>query len=177
MINSPTVESSQNLQYSGVTVLSSSPFNHFCVHHEDTFPFFPPLQLTIPVCFMGFIRISFIWSWSDHVTCLFKIRLHPWFHLGFCAVHLSSSDTKQIKLLVSLQTCPLNFSPCVLTCADIQTVEVYLLSSASSITSFIKTLLISIPTNFWSLQFSHHPHAILCLGYTTFPALCDYNFC
>lgn len=99
------------------------------------------------------------------------------FIFGFVLVHLSSSDTKQIKLLVNLQTCPLNFSPCVLTRADTQTAEVYLLSSASSITSFMKTLLISIPTNFWSLQFSHHPHAILCLGYTTFPALCAYNFC
>lgn len=151
------------------TTLASTirtPFNFSCP--------FGPLFCSI-LC--AFTRISFVWSWSDHVTCLFKIRLHPWFHLGFCAVHLSSSDTKQIKLLVSLQTCPLNFSPCVLTCADVQTVEVYLLSSASSITSFIKTLLISIPTNFWSLQFSHHPHAILCLGYTTFPALCDYNFC
>ena len=151
-------------------------FNHFCVHHKDTFQLFLPLWLTILVhltCFYQNI-LHVIIFWPCHLLVQNPSNiLH--FILGF--VHVSSSDAKQIKLLVNLQTRPLNFSPCVLTCADTQTVEIYLSSSSSNITSFIKTLLISTPTNFWSLQFSHHPHAILCLGYPTYPALCFYNFC
>ena len=88
MINSHAVESSQILQYSAVSVLSSISFNHYCVHHEDTFQLFLPFQLTFPVCLMCFIRISFIWSWSHHVTCLFKIHPYSWFHPGFCACQL-----------------------------------------------------------------------------------------
>ena len=118
-------------------------FNHFCVHHKDTFQLFLPLWLTILVhltCFYQNI-LHVIIFWPCHLLVQNPSNiLH--FILGFVHVHLSLLTPSKLNCLSISKHIPwISTTLPWLVQTHRPLKSLYLLSFASNVTSFTKTFL------------------------------------